>query len=125
MSFYRCLPIVAVLLSAAGCLAVHEARRAQKEVAPRGVLAPATSGRLDLRAASLAELVEFALTNRPSVASAALDVEDARLAMRTIAADAPVLSESPFNAIRMSANVGHSASSQSAQHLDPRPCCCS
>ena len=112
------MPIVAVLLSAAGCLAVHEARRAQKEVAPRGVLAPAKSGRLDLRAASLAELVEFALTNRPSVASAALDVEDARLAMRTIAADAPVLSESPFNAIRMSANVGHSASSQSAQHLD-------
>ena len=117
MFVHRFLPIV-VLLSFAGCLAVHEARRAQEEVAPRGVAAPSASGRIDLRAASLSELVDFALTNRPSVASAALAVDDARLAMRALAADAPVLSDSPLNALHASANIGHSASSATAQHLD-------
>ena len=68
----------------AGCATIHEAREVQKALAYKGDdgHAPHPCERVDLKGASLAQLVEFALTNRPSIASKVLAVEDARLALR-------------------------------------------
>ena len=101
-----------ILVSAflAGCGTVHRAREAQCALAPRGEDAAAAADsacRLDFRNASLSELVEFALTNRPSVAAKAIEVHDARLALKTIAADAPVLSGTPWKALSASVSGGH------------------
>ena len=76
------------------------------------------AGRLDLRGKSLAELVDFALTNRPSVVSARLDVEDARLALRELAADAPLVSDTPWTSPHLSLNGGHSESSAGTHWRD-------
>ena len=80
-------------------------------------LAAPKGDRLDFRDASLAQLVSFALTNRPSIASRVLAVEDARLALRQLAASAPVLSDSPLNALALRASGGHS---ESTGELSPR-----
>ena len=111
---------VAAVAAMSGCVAVHEARVAQRELAPagRGAGAAAPSGKLDLRGQSLEQLVLFALTNRPSVASSELAVRDARLALKAIAADAPVLSGSPLDAFHVSASAGYNASSTTARRPD-------
>ena len=103
----------------AGCAAIHNAREAQEALAHKGDdgLAPLSAERVDLRGASLAELVGFALTNRPSVAAKVLAVEDARLALRQIAADAPVLSETPWTALSVALSGKHS---ESSGELSPR-----
>jgi len=112
--------IASAAIAMSGCIAVHEARVTQRELAPAGLeaAAPVSAGKLDLRGLSLEGLVMFALTNRPSVASAELAVEDARLALKAIAADAPVLSGSPLNAFHLSASVGYNASSPTARRPD-------
>ena len=108
------------LLALAGCLTIHSAREAQRELAPRGDDAgvKASAGPVDLRGRSLAELVDFALTNRPSVVAAALDVVDARLALKQLAADAPILSDTPWTVPHLSVSGGHSESSASARRFD-------
>jgi len=113
----RTLAALAALASAlAGCRAVRDARRAQEEAAPTGEGA-VDRGKVDLSGRSLEELVAFALTNRPSMASAAIEVQDARLALREIAADAPLASSTPWNAAHASASLGYSESSKAA-HFD-------
>ena len=67
--------------------------------------------KLDLSDYSLQELVGFAMTNRPAMVSAALAVADARLALREIAADAPLVSYSPWTSPHLSISGGHSESS--------------
>jgi len=101
-----------------GCSVVHDARQAQRDVRPKasdcGESAPLPTppdGR------SLAALVDFALESRPSVASARLAVVDARLALKQVAADAPVVSATPWNAAHASASAGHSEATTPA-HLD-------
>jgi outer membrane protein len=103
----------------AGCATIREAHEAQEALAYKGDdgLAPKPCERVDLRDASLAQLVGFALTNRPSIASKVLAVEDARLALRQLAANAPVLSESPWTAISVGLSGKHSESSEA---LSPR-----
>ena len=105
-----------------GCSTIKNAREAQDEVEERGQDAAVggACARLDLRGASLRELVHFALTNRPSVVTASLAVEDARLGLKALAADAPLVSDVPWGAADLSLSGGYSASSESAQWEDLR-----
>ena len=66
---------------------------------------------------TLEENVAFALANRPSMQEARLDVEDARLALKQLSADAPLASATPWNSFSADATLGHSESSASA-HFD-------
>ena len=67
-----------------GCSTVRQARQAQEEA--RASVASAPDRPPVPLNGTLAELVDFALTNRPSVLSARLAVTDARLRMKEIAA---------------------------------------
>ena len=99
-----------VLAAVVGCSTIHSARDAQREVAAKGAeeVVAAAQDKVALGACSLPELVEFALTNRPSMISANLAVTDARLALKQIAADAPLVSETPWTAPKLSVSGGHS-----------------
>jgi len=98
---------------AVGCSTIRDAHEAQRTLAPKGAeTESAACAKLDLRAYSLQRLVDFAMTNRPSIVSARLAVEDARLALREIAADAPILSDTPWTVPHVSANGAYAASSQ-------------
>lgn len=99
-----------VLAAVVGCSTIHSARDAQREVAAKGAeeVVAAAQDKVALGACSLPELVEFALTNRPSMISANLAVTDARLALKQIAADAPLVSETPWTAPKLSISGGHS-----------------
>ena len=104
-----------------GCSTIREARKAQSAVAPMGTDAEArtwVAPVVDLRGAPLRALVEFALTNRPVMVSAKLAVEDARLALKEVAADAPLASATPWNALHTSATLGYGESSKSAHFSD-------
>lgn len=97
---------------AAGCSTVRSAREAQSRLSSRGgEAAVEPAERVDFRAASLASLVDFALTNRPSVMKKALAVRDARLSLKALRADAPVLSETPWTSPHLSLSAGRSAAS--------------
>lgn len=112
--------LLAAVLSVAGCMTIQNAWDAQEAYAPLGrddAQIMATNS-LDLSALSLSQLVDFAMTNRPSVAKAALAVEDARLALKQLRADAPLISETPWLSPRISVDGGYSASSASAPLRD-------
>jgi len=117
----RVLGGLSVALAVAGCGTIFEAHQAQKALASKGrnEVAPA-SEKLDLTDYSLKELVDFAMTNRPSVITAALAVKDARLALREIAADAPLVSYSPWTAPHLTVSGGHSESSTAANPMEWR-----
>lgn len=106
--------VAAALLGAAGCSVIRSAREAQREAEPvgRGEVVP--RGRLDLRDWSLEALVGFAMTNRPEMTSARLAVEDARLQMKAIAADAPLVSRTPWTSPHVSLSGGYSETSPGA-----------
>lgn len=110
------------LLAVSGCLTVFNAEEAQRAVRGRstGACRREAADRVGLSGSSLRELVEFALTNRPSMASAAMAVADARLALREIAADAPLVSATPWSAPHLSASGGYSASSAAGHSLRAR-----
>ncbi|MBO7721415.1 MAG: TolC family protein [Kiritimatiellae bacterium] len=96
----------------AGCMTVFNATEAQRALHGKGVgAARQAAEKLDLSGYSLRELVEFAMTNRPSMTMAALAVDDARLALREIAADAPLVSYSPWTSPHLSASAAYSESS--------------
>lgn len=105
------------LAAAVGCSTVREAREAQTTLAAKGndAAAGVAAEKVDLRGWPLARLVEFALTNRPSVVSKTLAVRDARLALKALAADAPILSDTPWTAPKLSVSGGHSESSEAVQ----------
>ena len=107
------------LLALAGCGTIFNAQLAQRSVEEKGagVCPSAASVKLDLADYSLRELVEFALTNRPSMVSAALAVADAHLALREIEADAPLVSGTPWNAPHVGVSGGYSAASAAGHHL--------
>jgi len=105
------------ILALSGCLTVFNAQEAQRGVEGRAVGAARPSAALDLADCSLEELVGFALTNRPSTTSAALAALDARLALRTIEADAPLVSATPWNAVHANVSAGHDASSAANSSL--------
>ena len=101
------------LAAAVGCSTVREAHEAQEKLAPKGegAAAGAAASQVDFRGQPLEGLVAFALTNRPSVVSKTLAVRDARLALKALAADAPILSETPWTAPSLSVSGGHSEAS--------------
>lgn len=108
----------AALAVLAGCASIERAREAQSRLEPLGAGEVSQAPeKLLLRGATLKELVSFALTNRPAMASARLAVEDARLRLKEIASDAPIVSTTPWNALDVSATIGHSEQSKSA-HFD-------
>ena len=103
----------AAVVLAAGCATVDNAREAQRSVAPKGCDESAPGGEaFCLSARSLEDLVGFALTNRPSVVTARLAVEDARLALKALAADAPLASGSPWTSPKLSLSADYSESSR-------------
>jgi len=113
MTFGKLFVIGSSVLVLSGCLTIYNAQEAQRAVRARGDgdVSEASAERLDLTGYSLRELVDFAMTNRPSMVSAALAVADARLALREIQADAPLVSGTPWNAPHLSASGGYDASS--------------
>jgi len=118
MLFRRVLGGLSVALAVAGCGTIFNAHQAQQALAPRGreEAAPAVE-KLNLTDYSLKELVGFAMTNRPSIIAAALAVKDARLALREIAADAPLVSYSPWTSPHLYMSGGYSAASDAAKKL--------
>ncbi len=104
----------------AGCETIRSARARQRELAPLGADdgSSATNGivKLSLAGCSLEQLVEFAYTNRPSVVTAALAVKDARLVLREIASDAPIVSSTPWTAPHLSLSGAYSAVSETAEN---------
>ena len=108
----RIVGVLAVLAALVGCSTIRGARDAQEAVAPKGDGAAPLAERVDFRGRTLEWLVGFALTNRPSVVSRRLAVEDARLALKSIAADAPLVSDTPWTAPTLSLSGGHSESSR-------------
>lgn len=115
--YLNAIASAALLAAVAGC-AVSEANRAQEEIAAKAaglVEIRAADHRFDFRKSSLRELVDFAMTNRPSVVSARLAVDDARLALKALAADAPLVSRTPWTSPDLSVRGGHSEASQLAK----------
>ena len=109
--------VLSALLVLTGCMTMFRAQQTQRELVGKGEGAACASAKVDLSDYSLRELVAFAMTNRPSMAAAALAVADARLALREIAADAPLVSGSPWNSPRLSVSGGYSAASASDSRL--------
>ena len=113
----ECVLAFLAVLAVVGCSTVEKARESQREVEGRSEGAVVLARECPAFGGSLEEMVSYALTNRPSMVSARLAVEDARLALKAIAADAPLASSTPWNAVDVNANGGYSASSAPA-HLD-------
>ena len=114
--------ILAVALAAVGvgCGTIYEARVAQYTVAAKAIGVIEEEKEYPEVGATLEEMVQFALGNRPVMVSAKLSVEDARLALKELSASAPLASATPWNAIGASANVGYSEQSKSKHHDDLR-----
>ena len=109
------------LAAVVGCGTVRNAREVQARLVPMGSgqeAAEWVAPKVDLKGAPLRALVEFAFTNRPSMTAALIEVRDARLALKEIAADAPLASATPWNAADLSANMGYSESSDRAKLED-------
>lgn len=107
-------------LSIVGCKAVKQARNQQE--ASSSVMSETSAAQralnpVKLSSTSLSNLVAFAMTNRPTMVSAALAVKDARLQLKSIAADAPLASKTPWSALDASLSLGYSESS-TAEHFD-------
>lgn len=112
MSVIKNVGILLSLAAVAGCGTIHNAQETQRALEPKG-FGPETDGaRVCLRDYTLRELVDFAMTNRPSVINAALAVDDAHLALREIVADAPLIGRHPWCAPHLSASGGYSATSE-------------
>lgn len=100
-----------------GCGAVKNARVAQND---SSAVAEGTNDVFAVAVpsnAALKELVEYALTNRPSMKQASLQVVDARLQMKQLKADAPLVSDTPWNALDASVSGGYDASSHGTRQL--------
>ncbi len=102
-------------LALAGCATIQSARDAQNALATRYGVDERPCGelsRVDFRDASLEALVDFAMTNRPSVLSKTLAVKEAHLALKTLAADAPLVgSPTPWTSPHLSVSGSYSAES--------------
>lgn len=111
----------ALVALAAGCgtvKAVKDARLSQQTWADRGSgkEAEAPVGPVRLTGWKLPQLVDFAFATRPSMTRARLDLEAARLALKEVAADAPLVSSTPWNAVDAAISGGHSESSRPDHH---------
>ena len=112
MRFIQCFALAAVFAGCGTYHAVREARSAQKAYADRGVGIETQAESVDLKGCNLSQLVDFAIANRPTMVRARLSVEDARMALRQVAADAPLLSSTPWGGLDASASIGRSEASK-------------
>ena len=117
MKTTRGLFVFSLLAALIGCETVENARNVQEAVAPRAKGEARLAPELPAFDGSLEQYVNFALDNRPSMRQARLEVEDARLALKEIAANAPLASSTPWTAFGADASLGHSESSTPA-HFD-------
>ena len=90
------IKVVAVMcplaLLVASCATLRRAEEAKDEVAPAATPGLAeTSPRVNLLGFQLPDFVDFALTNRPEMISAALTVEERLLAIRTVESGKPFM----------------------------------
>lgn len=127
MLIKKCAEMFVLTLTAGvsliGCKAVEEARLQQEEVS--SVMTEESAAKrkfasvdqVRLSSTLLKDLVAYAMTNRPAMVSAKLAVEDARLRLKAVAADAPLASTTPWNAFGAGASLGYSESS-SREHFD-------
>ena len=99
------------ILILSGCGTIFKAYEAQQSVKNKADGVNGERAKLDLSDYSLKELVQFAMTNRPTMVSAALAVADARLTLREIAADAPLVSYSPWTSPHLALSGGYAESS--------------
>jgi outer membrane protein len=108
-------PVIAM-----GCATVLDARKMQAALSPKGEDCGNYSNRarVNLIGEDLPSLVAFAQTNRPSIVSYTLEVEDARLALKQIDADAPIVSRTPLGAFDLSLSGGHSELSAGSKFED-------
>lgn len=114
-AFYSSAALMVAVL-AAGCTAVERARKAQS--AAEGVMIDAKAAQkvfepVSISDPSLRNLVEYALTNRPSMVSRNIAVEEARIALKTLDADAPIVSSTPWNSVSANVKLGYSERSES------------
>jgi outer membrane protein len=107
----------ATVLLLVGCSTVERARKTQRDLHGRYEGEPVACATSACCGETLGEMVSFAISNRPSMVSARLAVEDARLALKEIAANAPLASSTPWNSIDANLNGGYSASSPHSNHL--------
>ena len=113
------IAVFGVAFAAAGCSVFKEAHREQEAVAPKGIgERESGAAALDFKGRELSWLVDFAMTNRPSVVAARLAVDDARFALKQLAADAPVISDTPWTSPDVSLSGGHSESSAGTKLKD-------
>ena len=108
--------VAAAIAALAGCMSVREARLAQEGIRGRAE-GQAAKKESPVFGDTLESHVAYAIANRPNMWNAGLEVRDARLRMKEIAADAPLLSSTPWGALSASGNLGHSEQSKSA-HFD-------
>lgn len=106
--------LVAVL---AGCMGIRDARVAQDAVLDRATGEIVENDEEPEFGETLESHVSYAIEHRPAMENAGLEVLDARLRLKEIASDAPVLSETPWGAFTVNGNLGHSEQSKSA-HFD-------
>lgn len=104
-------------LAFAGCETVSRAREAQRDVHDQATGETTVEAEAPRVGESLEEMVAYAMANRPAMKSAWLAVEDARLALKEIEANAPLASSTPWNAFDANLSGGYAASSTPA-HLD-------
>ena len=119
MTFRKRFSGLFLVLAMAGCGTIYDAQEAQRALEDKGSgeVSAEVLPKFCLTDYSLRELVDFAMTNRPSVAASALAVTDARLALRQIAADAPLVSYSPWTSPHISLSGGYAAASESGKQL--------
>ncbi len=115
--------LVGLAVFVAGCGTIRAARQAQAEVAAKGTdereaTAVPSEAMSALAGAPLKTYVDFALQHRPSMQAAQLALKDARLALKEIAADAPIASATPWGGVDVSVSGSYGESSPSAHFED-------
>ncbi len=105
---------VSLLAAALGCETLENAKRVQQQLAPMSEedCRKEPESYVDFTGCTLEELVLLAITNRPSVMKSYFELEDAKLALKAIDANAPILSGTPWNALSADVSAGYSASSE-------------
>lgn len=110
---------LAALALFAGCETIRKSKEAQEALEDKGRddYVAAESEFLDLTDLGLEDLVGFGIANRPDMAACFLELDDARLALQEIDADAPLLSDNPWHAFTVDASAGFSESADRSHGL--------
>ena len=115
-------PVFLSLAALCGCKAIKEAEIAQSDVRAMSVDSNShiQTNRFDLSDYSFAELVDFALANRPAIATSYLSLRDEALALKALAATSPLLNSNTnfLEAFELKFSGSRNQSSQRARFND-------